>query len=274
VTAVAWALAQRELSATEASAGRIAALAATWHPLRNEVLFPRAAGRKRRRNLAGSIDFQLGAAPTQRLYQHSSSRGRTPFVVAAAYLRALHRTTGRTRVVIGTPHHGRHDWRFAATVGYFVNLLPMLGDFTDGDRIEGLEERTWRELRRALAGAQVPFSQLVTELAPARHGQNPLFQATLTVQQSVHGLLTPSFAVLGSGSPQIVHGMQLTSLDLPPRDAAFALGLYGARDGEQMLFRLVYQQELVDVAVAHRVCEEFRTSLSELIGSGGRDALA
>ena len=274
-TAAAWARAQQELSATEAATSRLAALAATWYPLRNEVLFPHAPSQGRRRNPAGSVDFVVGAARTQQLSVHSSSRGRTPFVtIAAAYLRALHRTTGRTRVVIGTPHHGRHDWRFAPTVGYFVNLLPVLGDFPDGDRIDGLEERTWRELRRALAGATVPFSRLVTALAPARHGQNPLLQATLTVQQSAHGRLNPAFAVLGSSSPQTVHGVQLASLDVPPRDAAFALGLYGARDGDRMLFRLVYQQDLVDVAVAHRVCEEFGTSLSELIGSGGCDALA
>jgi acyl-CoA synthetase (AMP-forming)/AMP-acid ligase II len=279
-TAAAWARAQQELSATEAATGHLAALAATWHPLRNEVLFPptpfpHTSDRRRRRNPAGSVDFEIGAAPTQQLSVHSSSRGRTPFVtLAAAYLRALHRSTGRTRVVIGTPHHGRHDWRFATTVGYFVNLLPVLGEFPDGDRIDGLEERTWRELRRALAGATVPFSRLVTALAPARHGQNPLFQATLTVQQSAHGRLNPGFAVLGGSGPQTVHGVQLASLDVPPRDAAFALGLYGARDGERMLFRLVYQQDLVDVAVAHRVCEEFGTSLSELIGSGECDALA
>lgn len=273
-TAAAWARVQQELSVTEAATSRLAALAATWHPLRNEMLFPHTPCRERRRNPAGSVDFEIGAAPTQQLYVHSSSCGRTPFVtIAAAYLRALHRTTGRTRVVIGTPHHGRHDWRFATTVGYFVNLLPVLGEFLDGDRIDGLEERTWRELRRALAGATVPFSRLVTALAPARHGQNPLFQATLTVQQSAHGRLNPGFTVLGSSS-QTVHGVQLASLDVPPRDAAFALGLYGARDGERMLFRLVYQQDLVDVAVAHRVCEEFGTSLSELIGSGGCDALA
>lgn len=266
-TAAGWAQEQARRWAATSAHDRVAALAARWRPLRNEVLFP-APHRATRRNAAGTVDFEVGGAAVRALYERSSNRGCTPFVtVTAAYLSALHHVTGRRRIVIGTPHHGRPDWRFTRTVGYFVNLLPLLGEFGDGERIDALEERTWHELRRTLGSAEVPFPRLIKALAPDRHEQNPLFQATLTFQQSADGRFKEGFAIPWSGCTQTVAGLQLASLDVPPHDVAFALSLYGARDGERMVFRLAYQRDLLNEAVARQVCEEFTASLTELLAT-------
>ncbi|MEV0899958.1 AMP-binding protein [Actinoplanes sp. NPDC049802] len=235
-----------------------------WYPLRNLLLFP-AAPVRRRRNPAGVIDFDIDSKTTLRLYDHCRSHGYTPFTgLAAAYLRALHRESGHDEIVIGTPHHGRTDWRYAGTVGYLVDMLPLYGDLRDGDEIGDLTRRTWRELHTALETAHVPLARLIKELSPERHGQHPLFQATLTFQQSADGRLDDGFAIPSSGCRQTYHGVELTAVDLPPRDTAFAVSLYGARHGDRLVFRLQYQRDLVGPDVADRVCEQFRAGLREL----------
>ena len=106
------------------------------------------------------------------------------------------------------------------------------------------------ELRDALRTADLPFAALVRALAPDRHGQNPVFQATLTYQQSADGRLGDGFAIPSSGAHDTVGGVGVAVVDVPPRDVAFALSLYGARDGDRTVFRLVYQRDLVGEAVA------------------------
>ena len=242
----------------------LAVLAQRWRHLRNQQLFPSTPAR-RRRNPAGIVDFEIDAAATRDLYDHARSCAYTPFAgLAAAYLRALHRVTGRQQVVIGTPHHGRDDRRYADTVGYLVNMMPLVGDFRDGDALDDLARRTWRELHASLETAHIPLSRLIRELAPDRHGQHPLFQATLTFQQSADGRLDDGFALPSSGCRQTFAGVELQAIDLPPRDVAFAVSLYGARHRDRLVFRCQYQRELVGRRIAERVCEHFRSGLREL----------
>ncbi|TDV55032.1 AMP-binding protein [Actinophytocola oryzae] len=260
-SALGWAAEQARV--TPEKIERLAALADRWQPFRDHVLFPGSPA-VRRRNPAATVDFSVDA---DLLHTHCRERGFTPFVtLAAAYLRALHRVTGAPTVTVATPHHGRTDTRFAGAVGYLANPVPLLGDFTAGDDLPALEDRTWRGLREALTCADVPFPHLVRALAPERHGQNPLFQATITFQQSADGRLGDGFAIPWSGASDTVSGVDVSVVDVPPRDAAFAVSLYGARDGDRLVFRLVYQRELVDEPTARRVADEFRLALDEAVG--------
>ncbi|WP_043726220.1 condensation domain-containing protein, partial [Kutzneria sp. 744] len=207
----------------------------------------------------------------QALDAWARKRGVTPFVgIAVAYLRALHECTGHEQVVIGTPHHGRHDPGFAGTVGYFVNLLPLLGDFRDRPDRDGLADRVWRELRDALRCADVPLSRLIRALGPASRGdRTPLFQATLTFQQSADDLpLAEGFAAPWSGVGQVMGGVEVEAFDLPPRDAAFALALYGARDRDRLAFRLVWQRDVVDEPLAHRLRDAIRRGVLRFDSEG------
>lgn len=229
------------------------------------MLFPRTGSAPAGRNPAGTVDFEIDAQTTLRVDARSQAHGRTPFVtLASAYLHALYRVVGEKQIVIGSPHHGRTDWRFADTVGYLVNMMPLQGDFRDGEGLDTLEDRTWHELRQALDFSDLPFARLVKELKPERHGQNPLFQATLTFQQSADTSLAEGFSLPSSGCRQTLGDVELRAVDVPPRDVAFALSLYGTRHEDRMVFRLVHQTDLVDESVARNIAGAFRTSLSEL----------
>ncbi|MDX3380620.1 AMP-binding protein [Streptomyces niveiscabiei] len=242
------------------SEARLAEAVEKWRPLRDHLLFPVASAAPRRRAPASLLDFAADAAG---VYEDARAHGHTPFVLlAAAWLRALHEVTGEERIVIGTPYHHRDDWRFAGTVGCLVDMVPLLGDFSGGP--EDLRARTAREVRAAQQGAAVPFARLVREIEPPRHGQNPLFQATLTFQQSADGLLGDGFAIPWSGARQDLDGVEVRAVDVPPRDTAFAVSLYGARDGDRLVFRLEHQEHLVPAATAARLRDAFQEALAGL----------
>ncbi|GHB55137.1 hypothetical protein GCM10010347_26310 [Streptomyces cirratus] len=262
-TALEWARARRTPDAADDE--RLRTWAERWRPLRNQLLFKPSAAAPADRNPAGTVDFEIDAQTTRLIYTRSQAHGRTPFVtLAAAYLHALYRTVGDKQIVIGSPHHGRTDWRFAETVGYLVNMMPLHGDFRDGEGLDTLEERTWRELRDALDFADLPFARLVKELKPERHGQNPLFQATLTFQQTADERLAEGFSLPSSGCRQTLGDVEVQAVDVRPRDVAFALSLYGTRHEDRLVFRLVHQKNVVDATVAGDVAEAFRAALREL----------
>ncbi|MBQ1075174.1 AMP-binding protein [Micromonospora sp. C31] len=264
-----WARLQQQARLAPDWQDRVAALAEKWRPLRELVLFPeqpaRARSPRRRpdpdRHRAGWIDFEVAPDVVPLLHRHAARRGFTPFVpLLAAYAEALHQVTGEPRIVIGTPHHGRTDQRFAGTVGYLVNMVPVLGDLTDRPDPPTLEERLWRELRAALSTADVPFSDLVRALAADRHGQNPLFQATLTLQQPVAGN-DVGLTVPWSRRRRRIGSRDVETFDVPPVDVAFATSLYGALDAGGLTFRLVHQRTLVPAEAAAEVCRRFSENL-------------
>ncbi|KND30157.1 hypothetical protein IQ63_29230 [Streptomyces acidiscabies] len=245
---------------TPATEAQLAEVAEKWRPLRDHLLFPATSATPRRRTPASLLDFATDAAE---VYEDAKAHGHTPFVLlATAWLRALHEVTGEERIVIGTPYHHRDDWRFAGTVGCLVDMVPLLGDFSADP--QDLRARTAQEVRAAQRSAAVPFARLVRELEPPRHGQNPLFQAILTFQQSADGLLGDGFAIPWSQAHQNLDGVEVRAVDVPPRDTAFAVSLYGARDGDRLVFRLEHQEHLVPATTAARLRDAFRAALAEL----------
>jgi len=262
-TAIEWATARA--SAAPQAEARLASLAEKWRPLRNHTLLPPRRRVARLRNPAGTIDFDIETRVTKQLYERSKALNFTPFVsIAASYLFALHRLTGRPQIIIGVPHHGRTDSNFDRTVGYLVNVIPLLGDFRSQGTLLELEEQTWRELRTSLATADVPFSSLVRALAPERYGENPLFQATLTFQQSAGSRFKDGFAVPWSGCRELVGDVSLEVIDIPPRDVAFPVSMYGALDDSRLVFRVAYQQDMIERARALSLRDYFQTALLEL----------
>ncbi|WP_158102477.1 condensation domain-containing protein [Streptomyces africanus] len=263
--AVDWVRHQAHALDTPAARARAARAVEKWRPVRDHLLFPSGTPAPRRRTPASVVDFAVAADLTRRVYEDAKAHGHTPFVLlAGAYLRALHEVTGQERIVVGTPYHNRDDWRFAGTVGYLVNMVPLLGDFRSGADSDDLRARTWREVRGSLETAEVPFFRLVRALEPPRHGQNPLFQATLTFQQSADGLLDDGFSIPWSGCRQSLGGVEVRAFDIPPRDTAFAVSLYGARDGDRLVFRLEHQEHLVPARTAGLLRDAFQTALADL----------
>lgn len=98
-------------------------------------------------------------------------------VLLAAFAVWLHRYTGQTDVVVGTPVANREEPDVQAMIGFFLNTLPIRV------RLEGCPgfRRVLRQLRELLLGAfshaDLPFEQIVEMVVKERDpGHQPLCQ--------------------------------------------------------------------------------------------------
>ena len=102
----------------------------------------------------------------------------SPFMVYLAAFKALiHRYTGGTDLLVGTPVAGRRGPDEEQLVGYFVNSLPLRTDISGSPTFEELVRRVRGTALNALDHQELPFEEIVRELA-GRRGitYHPVFQ--------------------------------------------------------------------------------------------------
>lgn len=121
--------------------------------------------------------FRLPADLTGQLDGLARRHGTTRFAVVTALTKALlHRYTGQTDIVVGSPVAGRTDAALADQIGYYVNTLALRDTAEAGARFADLLARVAATVREGLAHQDYPFDALVQELPLERDmSRSPLF---------------------------------------------------------------------------------------------------
>jgi amino acid adenylation domain-containing protein len=95
----------------------------------------------------------------------------------AAFFVLLHRYTGRSDLLIGTPVAGRRRAELEHLIGFFVNTLVIRVDLDGDPTFAALLAQVREACVGAYAHQDVPFESLVEALQPGRKpGRNPIFQ--------------------------------------------------------------------------------------------------
>lgn len=136
-----------------------------------------------------SAEFCALTIPTARvaaLKQLSHAGHSTLYMsLLAALAVLLHRYSGQTDIVVGSPIANRQEAQLEQLIGFFVNSLIM--------RVQPEPEKSFRELLTAVRGTaleaylhqDVPFERLVEELSPERHlNAAPIFQVVFALQNA------------------------------------------------------------------------------------------
>ncbi|HEY6704572.1 MAG TPA: amino acid adenylation domain-containing protein [Xanthobacteraceae bacterium] len=106
------------------------------------------------------------------------AEGTTLFsVLLAAFNVLLHRHSGASDIVIGTPMSGRTRPEFERMVGYLVNALPIRTRLRGDDPFQQLVAQIDATVRTSLEHQDYPFPMIVRDIAPPREpGRSPIFQ--------------------------------------------------------------------------------------------------
>jgi amino acid adenylation domain-containing protein/non-ribosomal peptide synthase protein (TIGR01720 family) len=122
----------------------------------------------------------LSEAVAQLARQHNA----TSFIVLlAAFQLLLSRWSGQDDIVVGTPTAGRGHPLTETTIGFFVNTLALRAKLSGIDNVGQLIAQVKDTVVSALAHQDLPFDQLVKELAPERDlSRQPIFQAMMVLQ--------------------------------------------------------------------------------------------
>ncbi|TCP57969.1 amino acid adenylation domain-containing protein [Tumebacillus sp. BK434] len=195
--------------------------------------------------------FTLPAALTAKLHELSRQEGATLFMtLLAAFNTLLHRYSGQTDLLVGTPVAGRGAAELEALIGFFVNTLVVRTDASGNPAFRELLGRVKTAALGATAHADVPFEKLVEELQPARDmSHSPLFQAMFAMQNAP----LPEF-----GLP----GLTLRRLEVDSNTAKFDLTLFVEEQDGALNAVLEYNTDLFDAATIERMAGHFTQLLT------------
>ena len=178
---------------------------------------------------ADSVALELPADVVAGVARLAAAERVTPSaVVLAAVQVLLSRYSGRSSFVIGTPFPGRSHQRFADTVGFFVNMLPLPARLDDAPTFATLVRRVGATLVAALDQEDYPLASIVHDLVPDRDpSRSPLIQvsctfekAQLRAEQGRAGFLFPDRAEVA-----MLGGLRQESFHVPQRTCLFDMEL-------------------------------------------------
>lgn len=135
-----------------------------------------------------TINFMIPAEITAGLKQLSLQHGITIYsLLVSAYLILLHKYTGQSDIIIGTPASGRTDPEYSGTVGYFVNPLPLRSRLEKGISIRNFLSQTQNSVWELLDHQAYPLQLIIENIQPQRDpGRSPLFDVMFTLERPQH----------------------------------------------------------------------------------------
>lgn len=124
---------------------------------------------------------QLKPEQFQRLKTTCQRLSISQFHFHLALLQALlAKYTGAEDICVGIVDANRSDPKFAQTVGYFINMLPVRAQVSQKATFSNLAKTASRKTLTVLNEVAVPFDVLLDQLkVPRSAGTTPLFQAAL-----------------------------------------------------------------------------------------------
>ncbi|MFO0762808.1 MAG: non-ribosomal peptide synthase/polyketide synthase, partial [Byssovorax sp.] len=164
-------------------------------------------------------------------------------LLLAAFDVLLHRLSGQTSVLVGTPVSGRGQRETENLIGFFVNTLVLRADL-DGDLpFTAVLARVRESCLGAYSHADLPFERLVQALSPERDlARSPLFQVMFLLQNAGRGGGSSARRAVGVEGTTAKFDLTLTMLEGPSRLAGsfeYALDLFEAGTIERMIGYLV-----------------------------------
>ena len=199
----------------------------------------------------GKEIISLGEDLSRALKDLAESQQSTRFMLLAAVFQMLiHRITRHQDVVIGSTISGRNQRQTHPLIGFFVNVLVLRVNFSDGPSFRTLLKRVRSTCLVAYAHQDLPFELLVKELCPERHAnRNPLFQCLINMHNLSDQVLDlPALAA---------HPVEATE-----NKALYDLELVVSQRDRELCLSLIYATDLFAAERAREMLRQYKYLLS------------
>jgi amino acid adenylation domain-containing protein len=216
---------------------------------------PTARPRPAVQSYAGaSYQLEVSASLTAALKRLSQQEGATLFMtLLAAFQVLLHRYSGQTDIVVGTPVAGRTQLETEALIGFFVNTLALRTDLSGNPPFKELLRRVRETTLEAYAQQDVPFERVVEEVQPERSlSHAPIFQVMLALQNVPRVELR-----LGD--------LTVERLEVASTGAKFDLNVTLEEVGESLRADWNYNATLFEAGSVERLAAHFVTLLTSIV---------
>ncbi len=193
------------------------------------------------------------------LANFSREQGVTPFTtLLAGFEVLLHRYTGISDLVVGTPFANRVRLETEPLIGFFVNTLPLRTRLQGADCFTDLLARTRETVLDGQAHGEIPFQKLVEALQPERTlAHTPFFQVMFALQNAAPNVLD----LPGVTASETRYEPEWVKLDLSMNIETTAGTLSGSID---------YNRDLFDAARIERMAGHYGMLLEAAMRDPGR----
>ncbi|MGV2539066.1 amino acid adenylation domain-containing protein [Bacillus pumilus] len=176
----------------------------------------------------------------RRLQALSKQQGTTLFMtMLSAYYVLLHKLSGQTDIIIGSPIAGRDAKQSEKLVGMFVNTLALRQDISTADTFADVLENVKEMTLKAFEHQRYPFDKLVDDLSLDRDlSRSPIFQVAM-------GYVTDSLNVN-------LKGLTSEHVMVHHTVSKFDLTLHVFEQGDQLSIHVEYNTDLFDQETIHR----------------------
>lgn len=188
-------------------------------------------------------------------------------VMAAAYQVLLHRYTGQTDIIVGSPKACRTR-RFGFTFGYFINTVPLRTDCSGDPAFGELLRRAHASVSGGFEHGEFPFSLMVQRLHALRDpARPPIYQVVLAWQKTTRlvGRQMSAFALAHTGGLLGTPEFPMESRPLKFRASPFDLTLLIAESDEDYGAAIEYSRDVFEAGAARRMLGHLKTLLEAAI---------
>ena len=132
------------------------------------------------------VDVVLDQQSVEKMLSVGRAEGGTPFMtLLAGFFILLHRMSGQSDILVGTPIANRTRTEFEGLIGFFANTLVIRCDLSADPTFRQLVAQVRDAALGAYTHQDLPFDKLVAELRPERHlSRNPLFQVLFALRST------------------------------------------------------------------------------------------
>jgi amino acid adenylation domain-containing protein len=200
----------------------------------------------------------LPATLRDALKAFSQDEGVTLFTTTlAAFQVLMHRYTGLTDVLVGSPIAGRGAEGADKLIGYFANTVVQRADLEGDPTFRDFLQQVRGTVLDAQAHQDMPFEKLVELLKPERDmAHTPIFQVMFALQNVRRAALT-------------MPGLEVERMPLDTGRAKFDLVLMVTeRDGLRANFE--YNTDLFDADTVDRMLAHYETLLEGIVADSSR----
>lgn len=182
-------------------------------------------------------------------------------VLLTAFKVLLHRYSGQEDIVVGTPTSSRSHEMLEGLIGLFLNLVALRTDLTGNPSFRELLGRVREETLEAYSHQELPFEELVAELAlPEDPRRTPLFQIVLNQPTK------------GAGPSEVLRfgGLVIAPFYTSEVGSEFDLLFYAVDQAKGIRIHFVYDQELFDAARVEEMSEAYGRLLAQAVADPER----
>ena len=170
----------------------------------------------------------------------------------------LHRYTGQTDIVIGTPVAGRNRIETEKLIGFFLNALILRTDVSGNPSFRELLQKVRRVTIEAFANQDVPFEKIVEELKPERSSAySPLYQVLFSLNNVTQSSLQ-------------LESLTLSTVRIDSDATRFDLALYAEERDEELILCLQYSTDLFRADTIELMLKQYQSLIEAILSDSTR----